>query len=187
MRFHLAKGVAVAGAIVAVLTATACSSSSSPSSSSSSSSAATSAPAATTPASTPSATGSGSGGTGTSSGAVAQITANWEKFFSSATPLSEKAALLQNGQVFNSAISSFSTSPLAANVSAKVTGVTLTSATKATVKYNLIAAGQSIPSTGAAVLENGTWKVADSSFCGLLSEAASLTNSSVPAACKSAS
>lgn len=183
MRFHPAKGVAVAGAIVAVLTATACSNSSSPSSSSSSSSAATSAPAATTPASTASATGS----TGTSSGAVAQITANWEKFFSSATPLSEKAALLQNGQVFNSAISSFSSSPLAANVSAKVTGVTLTSATKATVKYNLLAAGQSIPSTGTAVLEGGTWKVADVSFCGLLSEAASLTNSSVPAACKSAS
>jgi hypothetical protein len=54
------------------------------------------------------------------------------------------------------------------------------------VKYNLVAAGQTVPSTGTAVLQGGVWKVGDSSFCGLLSEAGPLLNIKVPAACSSA-
>ena len=117
---------------------------------------------------------------------MAAITTNWEKFFSSSTPNSERVALLQNGSALASAVSAFSGSPLASAVSAKVDSVTVTSATQANVKYDLTAAGQSVASgaTGVAVLENGVWKVGDASFCGLLKEGAPILNIPLPSACK---
>jgi hypothetical protein len=56
------------------------------------------------------------------------------------------------------------------------------------VKYNLAAAGTTVQSnaTGTSVLQDGTWKVGDSVFCGLLNEAGSLLGMTVPAACGSA-
>jgi hypothetical protein len=66
---------------------------------------------------------------------------------------------------------------------AKVKSVTVTSSTQATVAYDLdgpggvaLLANQS----GTAVLESGTWKVGDASFCGLLT----LAGGTVPSACK---
>lgn len=178
MRFHPAKGLAIAGAMVAALTATACSSSVSIGSSSS-----PTAPAATS-SSAPAASGSpGSPATGTGT-PVAQITANWMAFFSSSTPNAQRVALLQNGSAFSSAISSFSSNPLASNISAKVLSVTLTSSTQATVKYDIDGPGGTAllsNETGTAVLEGGTWKVGDTSFCQLLN----LSGGKVPSACKS--
>ena len=118
--------------------------------------------------------------------AVAQITANWVKFFSASTPDSERVALLQNGQIFTSAIASFASSPLASQVTSTVKSVALTSATQATVKYDITAAGIAVASgqTGTSVLQNGVWKVGDDIFCGLLKEGASLLNITLPAACK---
>jgi hypothetical protein len=54
------------------------------------------------------------------------------------------------------------------------------------VKYDLTAAGTTVASgaTGSAVLENGTWKVGDDVFCGLLKQGAALLNITLPAACK---
>ena len=65
----------------------------------------------------------------------------------------------------------------------------MTSSTKANVKYDLSAAGTSVASgqTGTAVLQDGTWKVGDEVFCGLLKQGASLLNIKIPAACNSAS
>jgi hypothetical protein len=173
-RFYLAPALG----LVFALAITACSSSGS-----SSSSTATSAPAATTSAATASSSAA-AGGT-----AVAQITANWEAFFNPATPNSKRVQLLENGSEFASAISAFSASPLAQQVSSKVDSVSVTSATKANVKYDLTAAGTSVATgqTGTSVLQNGVWKVGDDVFCGLLKEGASLLNVSVPAACNSAS
>jgi hypothetical protein len=173
-RFYLAPALG----LVFALAITACSSSGS-----SSSSTATSAPAATTSAATASSSAA-AGGT-----AVAQITANWEAFFNPATPNSKRVQLLENGSEFASAISAFSASPLAQQVSSKVDSVSVTSATKANVKYDLTAAGTSVASgqTGTSVLQDGVWKVGDDVFCGLLKEGASLLNVSVPAACNSAS
>ena len=68
---------------------------------------------------------------------MAEITANWEKFFSSSTPTAERAALLQNGTEFAAAITAFASLPLASGIGAKVTDVTLNSATSATVTYNI--------------------------------------------------
>ncbi|MFY9867095.1 MAG: hypothetical protein WB688_09030 [Trebonia sp.] len=173
-RFYLAPALG----LVFALAITACSSSGS-----SSSSTATSAPAATTSAATASSSAA-AGGT-----AVAQITANWEAFFNPATPNSKRVQLLENGSEFASAINAFSASPLAQQVSSKVDSVSVTSATKANVKYDLTAAGTSVATgqTGTSVLQDGVWKVGDEVFCGLLKQGASLLNISVPAACNSAS
>jgi hypothetical protein len=119
---------------------------------------------------------------------VAKITANWEKFFDSATPTSQRVALLQNGSTFSSALSSLASNPLSTGLAAKVTSVTVTSATQATVKYNLTGPGGTAllsNQTGTAVLEGGVWKVGDASFCGLLSVAGAALNLKVPAACHS--
>jgi len=151
-------------------------------SSSSSSSSSSSAPAASTPATSAAASTSATSASNTS-GAVAQITANWEKFFASSTPVSEKVTLLQNGSVFSGAISGLTS--LVSGLGAKVTGVTLTSPTQATVTYNLTAGGSSLLSgqTGTAVYEGGVWKVGDASLCGLLKL---VPGGSTPAACSSA-
>jgi len=173
-RFYLAPALG----LVFALAITACSSSGS-----SSSSTATSAPAATTSAATASSSAAAGGS------AAAQITANWEAFFNPATPNSKRVQLLENGSEFASAISAFSASPLAQQVSSKVDSVSVTSATKANVKYDLTAAGTAVATgqTGTSVLQDGVWKVGDEVFCGLLKQGASLLNISVPAACNSAS
>lgn len=182
MRFHYSRVhrfyLAPALGLVFALAITACSSSGS-----SSSSTATSAPAATTSAATASSSAAAGGS------AVAQITANWEAFFNPATPNSKRVQLLENGSEFASAINAFSASPLAQQVSSKVDSVSVTSATKANVKYDLTAAGTSVATgqTGTSVLQDGVWKVGDEVFCGLLKQGASLLNVSVPAACNSAS
>ena len=169
-----ALGLALALAVAA------CSSSSS---SSSSSAPASSAPASSAPAS--SAPASSAPASSGNSAAAAQITANWEKFFNASTPLSQRVALLQNGTSFSSAIDSFSKLPLANGIGAKVTGVTLTSATSATVTYAIVSGSTTLlgGQTGTAVYEDGMWKVGDASLCNLFKL---VPGGSVPAACNSA-
>jgi purine-cytosine permease-like protein len=163
------------------LAVAACSSSSSSSSSSTASSPASTS-VSSTPVSSPSAVPASSSSSGNSA-AVAEITANWEKFFNSSTPNSERVTLLQNGSAFAGAISGLIS--LVSNLGAKVTNVTLTSATTATVKYNLTASGSSLLNnqTGTAVLQNGVWKVGDASLCGLIKL---VPGGTVPPACSSA-
>jgi len=119
------------------------------------------------------------------SAAVAQITANWEKFFDASTPTADKVKLLQNGTVFEPAIKAFASFPLASGIAAKVTSVTINSATKAAVTYNLTAAGGSAllsGQKGVAVYQDGTWKVGDASLCGLFRL---IPGGTIPAACSS--
>jgi hypothetical protein len=184
MRFKLlARRITLAPALALAfaLTVAACSSSSSTSASTSTSSTA----AASSPAATGSSAAPSSPGTGSSSAAVAQITANWEKFFNSSTPTAERVALLQNGSRFTSAIRAFSSLPLANGIGAKVTAVTLKSATTATVTYNLTAAGTTLLSnqSGTAVYQDGVWKVGSPSLCGLFKL---IPGGTVPSACNSA-
>jgi purine-cytosine permease-like protein len=163
--------LAPAFCLVLALAVAACSSSSSPTSSAP----ASSAPASSAPASSP-ATGNAA--------AAAQITANWEKFFNASTPTAERVALLQNGSAFAPAISGLS--HLVSGLNAKVTSVTVNSATTATVVYNLMAGGSSLLTgqTGKSIYEDGTWKVADESLCSLIKL---VPGGTVPAACNSAS
>lgn len=186
MRFHPARSLAIAGAIVAVLAAGACSSGSSSSTSGTQIPVTNSTPPSGSGASASASASSGGSGTGTSTGAAAEIKANWEKFFASSTPASERVKLLQNGDKFASAINSFASNPLAQGISSTVTAVSGITATDATVTYDIDAAGQTMASkqSGKSVLEGGVWKVSDASFCSLLSSAAPLMNLTVPAACK---
>lgn len=182
-RFYLAPALG----LVLVTAMAACSSGSSSSQSTPGSSASDVTTSPTGESAAASSTPAASGG---SSSAEAEISTNWNKFFSSSTPNSERVQLLQNGSQFTSAISAFASSPLAAAVTSKVDSVSLSSATQAKVKYDLSAMGTTVASgaSGTAVLQNGTWKVGDDVFCGLLTEAKSAgITVPVPSACSSAS
>ena len=185
MRFKLlARRIILAPtlALALALTVAACSSSSSTPASTSSSST----PAASSPAATGSSAAPSSPGTGSSSAAVAQITANWEKFFSSSTSTADRVTLLQNGSKFASAITALSKLPLASSIGAKVTKVTLNSGTSAAVTYNITTSSGSslLPNqTGVAIYQDGTWKVGDASLCALFKL---IPGGTVPAACSSA-
>jgi hypothetical protein len=163
------------------LAVSACSSSSSSSSSAASSPVSSSAPVSSAPVSSAPASSSSSG----NSAAAAEITANWQKFFNASTPLSQRVALLQNGSSFSSAIDSFSKLPLANGIGAKVTGVTVTSATSATVTYSIVSGSTTLlgGQTGTAVYQDGMWKVGDASLCNLFKL---IPGGSEPAACSSA-
>ena len=105
-----------------------------------------------------------------STSAQAKIIADWEAFFSGSTSASRKIALVQDGKSFANVIKGQAGSAMAKSVRAKVSKVTLNSATKATVRYSLTMGGQPALTNqvGHAVLENGTWKVGVQSFCALL-------------------
>ena len=111
----------------------------------------------------------------------AQIKSAYEKFFSGKTSVSDRVALLQNGSKFKGLVSTFASNPLAKNVSAKVSSVTLQGANKARVVYVVSFAGTSLPKqTGTAVRQNGKWKVGDASLCKLIA-----LGGTTPSACKS--
>ena len=117
---------------------------------------------------------------------MAEITANWEKFFSSSTPVSQKVTLLQNGSTFEGAIKAFASFPLASSLGAKVTNVTVNSATSATVTYNITTSSGSslLPNQkGTAIYQDGVWKVGDVSLCSLFKL---IPGGTVPSACSSA-
>ena len=75
--------------------------------------------------------------------------------------------------------------PLANGIGAKVTNVTVSSATKAAVTYNLTSSsGGALLSgqKGVAVYQDGSWKVGDESLCGLFRL---IPGGTVPSACNS--
>ncbi len=186
MRFNpIARRICLAPALGLVLV-TAVSACSSSSSSSSSAAAPATSSAVATPASSAASSPAASGGSGS---AVSEITANWNTFFNSSTPNSKRVQLLENGSQFSSALTAFAASPLASAVTSKVDSVTVSSATKATVKYDLSALGSTVAkgASGTAVLQDGTWKVGDGVFCGLLKQGAPVLGIKVPAACSTAS
>jgi hypothetical protein len=109
--------------------------------------------------------------TGGNSSTTAKISADWTAFFKGSTPATKKISLLQNGAEFASFLKAQSKTSTGEAVSVKVTKVKLTSKTSATVTYTILLNGSpELPgATGKAVLEHGTWKVSDASFCALLS------------------
>jgi hypothetical protein len=121
-------------------------------------------------------------GSGHQSGpsAQAQIKSAYVKFFSSKTPTAQRVALLQNGSKFKPLVTSFANNPLAKNVSATVSSVTLQGANKAKVVYDVKVAGASLgKQTGTAVRQNGTWKVGYAGLCKLVA-----LGGKTPSACK---
>ncbi|HEX5447940.1 MAG TPA: hypothetical protein VFW90_01940 [Candidatus Saccharimonadales bacterium] len=105
--------------------------------------------------------------------AVQQIKANWVKFFSGTTDANGKINLLQNGQQFAPVIKAQAQSPTAKATTATVSNVSLNgngNSNTATVTYTIDIGGKPALSNqkGQAVKANGTWKVGDAAFCGLL-------------------
>lgn len=127
--------------------------------------------------------GSG-GGSGSGLSATQQITANWTAFFSPKTSTAKRVSLLQDGSHFSSLISTMSSSPFAKEASAKVLSAKKTSADRATVHYDVLLGKTPALKNqqGTALLQNGTWKVGDSSFCALM---ALESGGKAPSACGS--
>jgi len=168
----LAAGLAAA----ALLTVSACGGSSSKPSSSATTSTTTAATSTPSPATTTSPTSPTETATATGSApadpaaATAQIKQNWETFFDPKTPISDKVKYLQNGQTLAPLLQGFASDPRVGQVSATVSNVAFTSPTTATVTYALSLQGTVVEpnATGKAVLQDGTWKVADATLCGLV-------------------
>lgn len=114
------------------------------------------------------------------------ITAHWMAFFNPKTSVARRISLLQDGEQFAAVIKSQDRSSLAAYASAKVTSVTLVSATRAKVVYTLLEDGKPAAANqlGVAVYQDGTWKVGVATFCSLLAMENGGRTSSLPAACR---
>jgi hypothetical protein len=99
-----------------------------------------------------------------------QVKENWEKFFSPNTPLSQKAALLENGNRLQPLLQAFSGDPRVGQVQATVKSVEITSPTEATVTYTLSLKGTPVlpNATGTSVLQDDVWKVSVRSLCSLV-------------------
>ncbi len=145
-------------------------------------------PASTAPSTAASPSPSVSAAPAAGAAAKDAVAANWTAFFDAKTPVAKRVSLLQDGSQFASIISAQAGSGLASAASAKVTKVTLVSATQASVTYSILVGGQTaLPhQAGVAVYQDGTWKVGVASFCGLLTLENSGKTSSLPPACKSA-
>jgi len=159
--------LAVAAAALAVLAAAGCSSSKS----------------GTEPSNTAgSTTGAGSTTAPSADAAtVAAIKNAYAKFFAPDTPEQVSLGLLQNGAAFKSTIEKQGQGDYAQKSSAKVTKVSLASADVATVVYTIYVGDQPMlaDQPGYAVRENGTWQVAEHTFCQLLT-----LENSAPAECQ---
>lgn len=178
MRSHLlARRLAPLVLGLALAATMAACSSSSPTATASPSSAAPASTAASTPAAGTTAAAS-SPGQAASGDATAQITANWEAFFSGKTSAAKKISLLENGQKFAPVINAQAGSGIATSAGAKVRTVVMNSPAKATVHYDVTLGGTTALAnqTGTAVYQDGMWKVGDVSFCQLLT----LENSGTP-------
>jgi ABC-type glycerol-3-phosphate transport system substrate-binding protein len=128
------------------------------------------------------------GSSGGNSATMRTIAANWVAFFNAKTPVNRRVALLEDGSEFAPIIRAQAGSGLAALATAKVTKVTVESASQAKVAYSILISGQpALTQTGVAVLQDGTWKVGVASFCGLLVQENAGSSAKLPAACKGTS
>lgn len=168
---HNARAVAVIALIAASAMSTAlagCGGSSKSPASSSTHSGASSPPAA-----------AGSG----SSADTTAIKNAYVKLFAISTPLDTSVSLLQDGEAFRSTLVTQGKTTYAKQASVTVSKVTVTSANRATVVFSVLLNNSPVlpNQTGYAIRENGTWKVAGTTFCGLLT-----AQGSPPPACATA-
>jgi len=112
---------------------------------------------------------------------TAAIKSAYAKFFSPDTPGSVSLGLLQNGPAFKAVIDQQAKGSMAGQASAKVSTVQLLSPDTAEVRFTIYLNKQPMLQNqkGYAVREGGTWKVAEYTFCGLLT-----LEGTPPAACK---
>jgi hypothetical protein len=139
----------------------------------------------------PSATASASAAEPTSGpAAVAAITANWKTVFNGKAPIPRRLALVQDGSqvaAFVQAQAKTSFGQAATGSTATVSAVTITSPSQATVHWDLLLLGTPLlkNQVGTAIYQDGIWKVAIASFCGLAYLEYPKGSSKLPAACRS--
>jgi hypothetical protein len=116
------------------------------------------------------------------------IAAHWMAFFNPRTSVARRISLPQDGEQFAAVIRSQASSSLAPHASARVTSVTLVSATRAKVVYTLLEDSKPARANqlGVAVYQDGTWKVGVAIFCSLLAMENGGRTSLLPTACKAA-
>ncbi|TQF67215.1 hypothetical protein FK531_16815 [Rhodococcus spelaei] len=102
--------------------------------------------------------------------AHAAVTNAFVAFFSGDTPGAEKITLVQNGQAFADTINAQAGSPMAKGTTATVSTVDLDAPGHATVTYTVLIDGKPVlpDQMGEAVDVDGSWKVAQTTFCALL-------------------
>ncbi len=108
-------------------------------------------------------------GPGDKAAAEAEVRTAWEGFFDGAAPAADRAAFIERAADLAPALALAGKDPNAAMTSAKVQSVQFTSATEASVTYDLSSAGTVVlpGAQGKAVLEDGAWKVSAMTFCQL--------------------
>jgi ABC-type glycerol-3-phosphate transport system substrate-binding protein len=121
----------------------------------------------------------GGGGAKSDADQVKQV---WTSFFSAKTPVSQKPAMLQDGARFTAVITSLASNPLAKQLSAKVSSVTLQGTNKAKVVFSIYLGSTAALSNqvGYAFKQNGKWLVGYAGLCKLVALAGT-----TPPACKS--
>ena len=94
----------------------------------------------------------------------------WTSFFSAQTPVSEKVAMLQDGARFKSAITTLVNNPLASQLNAKVSSVTLEGTKKAKVVFSIYLGNTAALSdqVGYAYKKKGKWLVGYAGLCKLM-------------------
>jgi hypothetical protein len=121
--------------------------------------------------------------------AVALVKSHWLEIFDGLVPIPLRLRLLQNGPEFAAFVHSqekTSIGQLVLQASAKVSSVTVHPHGLATVVFTILLAGKPLKSniTGTAVFTGGTWKIAASTFCGLLYLAYGKKSHLIPHACQ---
>jgi glucose/arabinose dehydrogenase len=122
--------------------------------------------------------------------AVAAITANWKTVFNGKAPIPRRLALVQDGSqvaAFVQAQAKTSFGQAATGSTATVSAVTITSPSQATVHYQVLLLGTPLlkNQVGTAIYQDGIWKVAIASFCGLAYLEYPKGSPKLPAACRS--
>jgi hypothetical protein len=98
------------------------------------------------------------------------IASNWEAFFAAATPVLDKVALLEKGDAHQAELAAWATNPAATGVSVLVTDVKVNADGTADVTFDVVSGGATVLTgeTGTAVLDDGAWKVSETSFAGMM-------------------
>jgi hypothetical protein len=122
--------------------------------------------------------------------AVTAITANWKTVFNGKAPIPRRLALVEDGPqvaAFVEAQAKTSFGAAATGSTATVSSVTITSPSRATVRYEVLLLGTPLlkNQVGTAVYLDGIWKVAIASFCGLAYLEYPKGSPKLPAACRS--
>ncbi|PJE98026.1 hypothetical protein CUT44_01935 [Streptomyces carminius] len=120
-------------------------------------------------------------------GAAQEIRENWEGFFT-ATSVDDRAALVEDGELYRLMIEGFTRDERAELLRVRVDRTVFTSPERARVGYTLIREGSPVATgaTGTAVRQEGTWKISFTTLCSLtrhgddVPQAATCPSSSAP-------